>query len=364
MNTIIKNILCCALPAFMLYSACQSKAGNKEEPEQFNHASQSAPIQVETALSRYQPFEYLVQSNGKVRPLKEQVWFADQDRVLRRLAGQNGSSFRKGEVIAEFETADISMKLQKARLALYNAEKEYQSTLLGYENLLKDRSAEEVDAIKKKLHISSGLSYAQHEIRELELEAEKSAIRAPFNGILAGVQVRQDTKPQASQEMFRLYDPSALILEISVLEGDIYLLKPGIVAIVSPVADNAQTCKAGLLRINPYVDENGMVQVTLKLQPDRGSATLFPGMNCTATLKVPLASCIVVPKDAVVMHDGRPVVFTEEQGLAKWHYVVTGRENGKEIEIKDGLKQDEKVIISNNLQLAHDAPVREIKGKQ
>lgn len=352
-----------ALPACLLQGACQSKAGNKEEPDQYNPVQQGAPIQVQTAPSRYQPFEYLVQSNGRIRPRQEQAWLADDAIVLRRLAGQNGSAFRKGAVIAEFDNASTLMKLQKAKLALYNADKEYQSALLGYENLLKDRPAEEVEAIKKKLRISSGLSYAEHEIRELEQDLEKSVIRAPFDGILADVQVQQGIKLQPAQKMFRLYDPSALILEVSVLEGDIYLLKPGIMATVSPVADNTQACRAQLTGINPYVDANGMVQVTLQVQPQRGGPLLFPGMNCTATLRVPLAPCVVVPKDAVVMHDGRPVVFTEENGLAKWHYVVTGRENGKEIEIREGLEKDQQVIVSNNLQLAHDAPVRAVKTR-
>lgn len=356
----VRTFILLWLVVLMFTASCQSKAGNKEETEQFTAVNASEPVKVQTVLSSHQPFEYLVQSNGKVRPLKEQVWFAEQDRVLHKFNGENGSRFRKGEIISEFETDVISIKLQKARLALYNSEKEYQSTLLGYENLLKDKPADEVEAIKKKLRISSGLAYAEHDIRELEYELQQSIIRAPFNGILAGVQARPNVKMQPSQEMFRLYDPFELILEISVLESDIYLLKPGIPAEVSPVADNAKTCRAQLLRINPYVDENGMVQVTLKLH-QANNIFLFPGMNCTATLKIPLSPCIAVPKDAIVMHDGRPVIFTEESGLAKWHYVVTGRENGKEIEIKEGLKPNEKVIISNNLQLAHEAPVLAIK---
>ena len=65
----------------------------------------------------------------------------------------------------------------------------------------------------------------------------------------------------------------------------------------------------------------------------------------------------MVAKEAIVMKSGKPVVFTEENGLAKWNYVSTGRENGKEIEILSGIKAGQNVIVSNNLQLAHDAPI-------
>jgi membrane fusion protein, multidrug efflux system len=355
MRTILKRLL-----PILALCACQSKAGNREEPELITTLA-NEPTQVQTVMSRYQPFEYLVQSNGKVRPLKEQVWFAEQNRALKNFNGQNGTRYSAGQLIAQFETDDLAMKLQKARLDQYNTEKEYQSALLGYENLLKDKPAEEVEAIKKKLRISSGLAYAEQEIKQLEFELDRSAIRAPFNGVLAGVQVQSNTKPPAAQEMFRLYDPAELVVEISVLEADIYLLKPGLVAEVSPLADRSQVTRASLLRINPYVDENGMVTITLKLNAN--GQKFFPGMNCTATIKIPMSSSVIVPKEAIVMHDGRPVVFTVEQGLAKWHYVVTGRENGTWVEIKEGLKQNQKVIVTNNLQLAHDAQVREITGK-
>ena len=82
-------------------------------------------------------------------------------------------------------------------------------------------------------------------------------------------------------------------------------------------------------------------------------------MNCSATITVPLQKCIVVPKQAVVMRSGKAVVFSLENDKAKWNYVTVGRDNGKEVEITEGLEPGMKVIVSNNLQLAHDAPVQE-----
>jgi multidrug efflux pump subunit AcrA (membrane-fusion protein) len=72
---------------------------------------------------------------------------------------------------------------------------------------------------------------------------------------------------------------------------------------------------------------------------------------------VPAAERIVLPKEAVVIRVGRAVVFTAEDGRAKWNFITTGRDNGKEVEILDGLTEGKEVIITNNLQLAHDAPV-------
>jgi secreted trypsin-like serine protease len=89
------------------------------------------------------------------------------------------------------------------------------------------------------------------------------------------------------------------------------------------------------------------------------SAPLFPGMNCTATIKVPVHRALIIPKDALVMRSGKPVVFTMEDGKAKWNYVSIGKDNGKEVEITAGLNNKKRVITTANLQLADDAPVVE-----
>lgn len=109
-----------------------------------------------------------------------------------------------------------------------------------------------------------------------------------------------------------------------------------------------------------------MVLVKLKIasaRSPREGKMLFPGMNCTATIKLPFEKTLVVPKESVVMRSGKAVVFTLEDGKAKWNYVTTGRDNGKEVEIKEGLQPNQKVITTNNLQLAHDALVKE-SGKE
>lgn len=55
------------------------------------------------------------------------------------------------------------------------------------------------------------------------------------------------------------------------------------------------------------------------------------------------------------------MVFTVEGNLAKWNYVEAGRNNGVYIEVNSGLKSGDKVIVTNNLQLAHEAVVSEEK---
>jgi len=66
----------------------------------------------------------------------------------------------------------------------------------------------------------------------------------------------------------------------------------------------------------------------------------------------------VVPKSAVVLRTGRQVLFTLENGKAIWHYVQTGLENAGNYTITgETLKEGDQVIVSGNINLAHESPV-------
>ncbi|KAK6033585.1 efflux transporter, RND family, MFP subunit [Ostertagia ostertagi] len=347
-----------------LLPGCASYQTKENEEIIVKAAQPTAPeTKVATTICRLVPFEYIIQSNGKIKAQRDQLITSAGSARLVQLHAVNGMNVNAGFIIARLETTAIEARLQRAELARYNGEKEYQSQLLGYENLLKDKSTEQAEAIKKKLKIAAGLSLAEQEIREAHQEMEKMIIRAPFSGLLADVKTQQGQQLKAGDEMFRIYDPQLLELEIKVLESDIHVLRLGTPASVQPLSSDSSSCTAKIVQINPYVDENGMVAVKLSLQnktrqPSRGWP-LFPGMNCSATIRVGFARAITVPREAVVMRNGKAVVFTLEKGHARWNYVVTGRENGEVIEIREGLASGQKVIITNNLQLTDDTPVTE-----
>ena len=305
----------------------------------------------------------MIRSGGKVRSLKEQKFLAQANGEIQISHALTGSRYNTGTLLLQMETSLIEIRLNKALQALFNGQKEYESLLLGYESLLKDKDSLQAADIRKKLRISTGVMTAEQDEKEARYELARSSIKAPFNGILADVRVRQGQLVRAGDELFSIYDPDDLVVEIKVLESDVGLLQQNMNAAVSPVSYPGRTYNAEVYEINPYVDANGMVEIKLKIrQPaSNGQRTaLFPGMNCTTLIKIPQGQTLVVPREAIVMRGGRAVVFTIDKGLAKWNYVSTGKDNGAEIEVKQGLEPGARVIISNNLQLSHDAPVQEI----
>ena len=123
----------------------------------------------------------------------------------------------------------------------------------------------------------------------------------------------------------------------------------------------AGKCSGTVSEINPFVDENGLVSVRAKVN---GGVKLFDGMNVRVSVKRSVPNQYVVPKTAVVLRTGKQVIFTLKDGKAMWNYVTTGLENMTEYTLSrwegDGIKDGAQVIVTGNVNLAHEAPVEVI----
>ena len=105
-----------------------------------------------------------------------------------------------------------------------------------------------------------------------------------------------------------------------------------------------------------------MVKVKASVD-ERGK--LFSGMNVRVSVRRSLGNQLVIPKTAVVVRTGKQVVFTLQKGKAVWNYVLTGLENATECIVSDksqagvtdGLLEGDTVIVTGNLNLAHEAEV-------
>lgn len=147
-------------------------------------------------------------------------------------------------------------------------------------------------------------------------------------------------------------------VEFTVLESELPLVKRGDKVDVMPYAVTVASCKGYVTEINPLVDENGMVRVKAKVD---GAGKLFDGMNVRVSVKRSVEGQLVIPKTAVVLRSGRQVVFTLNGEKAMWNYVQTGLENMTEYTVSgDGMEEGAEVIVTGNVNLAHEAPVKVI----
>ena len=299
-------------------------------------------------------FNYLIQSNGKVIPAHEQKVTASTSGKVIYCALQNDHLVSSNAILVKLDTRDLDIKLQKARAALFNSNLNYRSDLLSQESLLKGRGQEIIDTVHRKLKSNSGLTDAELDMEAILLEKEKCITKAAFAGNIASVKVNKGMFVNTGDELFTIYSHNSLLLETKILEEDIGLVKIGYQAELYPISSTRKYF-GSVVEVNPIVDQNGMVSIKVKISDGLG---LLPGMSATTIIQVPHRKTLTVSKQAIVKRGGKSVVFTYREGLAKWNDVVLGKDNGRVVEVKRGLRAGDSVIITNNLQLAHDSPVK------
>jgi RND family efflux transporter MFP subunit len=298
------------------------------------------------------PFEYLISASGKITSASEVRMQFRRNGTIEKIFVANGQTVIKGQLLAVLINETQELSLSKAKLQLQEKKIAYNDQMLSYRN---DGDSIRYKQVSANIRISSGLAGAELAYEEAGFEYNNSFLRAQIPGVVSAIELNAGSPVNQNDLLCFIHDPKNLLVEAEVLEADALQLAKGMVADVQSMAGNSESYSARVETINPRVDEKtGLVKVMLKLS---GNSRAFPGMHVQTIIRLPYSKSIIVPKEAVVIRSGKAVVFTAKDGLAKWNYVTVGRENGKDVEVLDGLKEGDEVIVTNNLQLAHDATV-------
>jgi RND family efflux transporter MFP subunit len=333
--------------------ACRQQSETKElDPEKLR--SELLPTEVRTATVAYRPFPYVITTTGQLQATWDVPIVSTTAGVVKVVFFQNGSRVKKGQVLLELENERQQIQVERARLTVEERKVTFQDMLLGHQG--KKDSVTSVIVVEN-MRLASGLAAAELAYREALLDYESTRIKAVYDGLLTDWKVVPGTSIAGGQVVGRVFSPDRFLVVCQLLEQDALRLTNQSVAELQ-VAGITHVVNADRPEVNARVDsKTNLVEVSFRVQ---GGPALLPGLSAKITIRVPGQRALVVPKEAVVFRSGKAVVFTVENGLAKWNYVKAGSENGKEVEITEGLREGMPVIITNNLQLAHDAPVREI----
>jgi HlyD family secretion protein len=208
----------------------------------------------------------------------------------------------------------------------------------------------------------SGVSQARADLERARLNLERTEIRAPFDGIITGLVLSAGQQVMLNQTICTLVDNVNIEAEIGVLEADVGKIAPGGAALLA-VPALGDTLDVAVDVVSPRFDPTTRTcQVLLRVKNDDGR--LRPGMFARALISGQrFKDRLLVPREAILMRDGRPLVFKVEDDRARWLYVDLGESNEHMVEIRSVLQggtldPGDRVVVSDHLTLAHDAKIK------
>ena len=337
-----------------------------------------------------QPLERAVSVTGTLAA-EEQV--ALSFKVTGRVHELNvdlGSAVRRGQVLARLTPTDFELRLQQAEAALQQARARLglqphgdevtvdpehtslvrQSRAVRDEaRLTRDRvktfvergisSRADLDAAEAALEVAEGrYQDAVEEIRNREAvlaqrrselalarqALEDTVLRAPIDG---GVRERQVTVGEfrsAGTPVLTIVRTDPLRLRVAVPERAAAELRAGQPVRVRVEGDET-TYEGKLVRLGAAIDEaNRTLPVEAAVANHNGA--LRPGTFAAADIIVERNDkAVVIPGDAVVTFAGVQKVLLVKDGRAREQRVRTGRRNANRVEIIEGIKPGDVVIV-------------------
>ena len=351
-----------------------------------------AAIQVEVAaVTQAYPSQANTQLNatGYVVAQRKAAVASKATGRLEWLGVREGSVVRENEVLARLENKDMMAALQQAQanVALTQANLEQGEAEMRDAQRALDRSRDllQKNFVSAAAHdvavarhekaravingLKASIAVAQANVRAAQVSVDQTLIRAPFDGVIltknanVGDVITPFSSATGSQAaVVTMADMNTLEVEADVSEANVGKVKAEQPCEIQLDALPGERFRGVVTRTVPTVDR-AKATVNVKVRFVDKDVRILPEMSAKVaflskeTPEAERAPRTVVSLAALVERDGRKVVFVVREGKAVQVALQTGAAYGEALEVKQGLKPGDKVVLKPSEKLRDGAAV-------
>lgn len=278
---------------------------------------------------------------------------AELGGVVLNLAVEEGQMVKKGQVLARVDGDRAALQLRQAEAVLQRIAHNDARNENLYARQLIARNAYEQN--------KSDLATGRAEVELARLTLSKSAIVAPFDGVVTRRWVKQGQLLKAAEPVFDIADFGALKARLRVPERASVALRAGQSVEFRADALPQRRFEATVERVAPMVDAaSGTVEIVVAV--DNRDRALRPGLFSRLSVAYDnVAAATLAPKAAVMSDAGGSSVFTVQDGKAHRVPVTLGYESGKNVQVLTGLAIGAEVVVAGQSALTEGTPVEAVK---
>jgi RND family efflux transporter MFP subunit len=181
-------------------------------------------------------------------------------------------------------------------------------------------------------------------------------VLAPFDGVVTqrNIDVGSLITANATSgtSMFTVVQSDVIRVWVYVPQDSAFGVNPGVDAVVRVPAMPNLTFHGKVTRIANALQPGTRTLLTEVDIPNPNGA-LTPGIYCTVELRIPRQSpALIVPASAIIFNQNGMQVAVVEEGIAHLHKLAITTDNGNEVEVSDGVKDGDRVIVQPPANLA------------
>ena len=362
------------------------------------------PLKVRTSVVQRGPIRSLVSTNGKIEPIQNFGFEAHApiSTTVQRLLVKEGDHVRRGQLLVQLDDADIRTQAARAQAQVKSAQADQSALKTGgtQEEVLtlnaqlakarstRDAAQRNLDAMRRLqqdgaaspgevrqaedalqraqtdatlLEQKQKDRYSKPETARTEAQAAeaqaayeaaedalvKSSVRAPFDGIVYSLPIKEGAFVQAGELLLQEADLSRVRVRAFVDEPDVGRLQSGQKVEITWDALPGRTWTGNVSTVPSTVKLRGSRNVgEATCVVDNKDLRLLPNINVGVTIVIAEHnSVLTLERDALRIDESKPYVFRVVDNHLKRQAIEFSLQNLTRVEITSGLSEGDLVAL-------------------
>ena len=362
------------------------------------------PLKVRATKVERGPIRSLISTNGKVEPIQNFEAHSPVPTTIKKLLVKEGDHVRKGQLLLQLDDADLRSQAARAQAQMKAAQAD-QADLTGggtHEEILtlesqlikarslRDDAQRNLEALKRLQQQGAASAgevtqaqealqraeadtsllekkkkdrYSQPEVAKVTAQGAeaqaayeaaedalaKSSVRAPFDGIVYALPVKQGAYVQTGDLLLQVGDLSQMLVRSFVDEPEIGRLAPAQRIEVTWDAVPGRMWKGAVSTIPATVKLRGSRNVgEVTCTVDNHDLRLLPNVNVGVTvITAEHSGVLTLQREAVRMDDTKPYVYEVVDSKLKRRDIEVSLQNLTRVEVAAGLPENSVVALSS-----------------
>lgn len=339
------------LSAAALLAGCKG-GGDAQAKEGEDKGPEAIPVEVERVARRAIAASYA--NTATLEPRAESQVVAKTSGVALEVMAEEGQTVRAGQPLVRLDADRARLQAAQSGAQLRKLEANYaRARQLEAQQMV---SANDLDQLRFDVENARAVN------RLADLELSYTTVVAPISGVIASRDIKPGNFVQINSPIFRIVDSSRLEATLNVPEREIAKLKPGQGVELTADALPGKRFAGTVDRVSPVVDTGtGTFRVVAAFA---GDGELQPGMFTRLSINYDQrADALVIPRVALLEDGGEPALYVVRDGTASRVVVKLGYADGGWIEVREGLKEGDAVVIAGKAALREGSAVQVIGEK-
>lgn len=289
---------------------------------------------------------------GSMQAYIDSPIYARTNGYLKKWYFDIGAHVKKGQLLAVIESPEVDQELAQAKADLLTAEatqKNAQSTAARYQNLLKQNAVTAQDTenfMTQAAASSTQVKSAQANVQRVEQLVSFEKVYAPFSGTVTArnIDTGQLISSGATSALFHLAQENVLRVYINVPQIDSRAAVKGMTADVTLPEFPGRRFQGKIVRTSDAIDPNSRT-LLVEVDVNNRKHTLIPGAYVQVHLKLnDEQPTLILPVATLIFRSEGLRVATVVNGKAKLVPITIGQDDGRVVQVIQGLNANDEVI--------------------